>query len=311
MPELPEVTTTVMGLQKVIPGLVIKSVWTDLAKDKVSRSDFEHTIKSKKFFKDFEKNVLGAKVIKVERRAKNILIHLNNSYTILIHMKMTGHVMIGKYDYNKKGNKWSVHKDEKNLALQDPYNRFIHFVCTLSNGQHLVLCDSRKFAKVTLLETKSAHETVHLKGLGPEPLHKDFIFEDFKNILVKKSSGNIKSVLMDPKVIAGIGNIYSDEMLWLASIHPLSVPNKIPNQKIKLLYKSMQEVLTKGIDFGGDSMSDYRDVNGKRGEFQNHHNVYRRAKQMCSKRSCKGVIIRTVVGGRSAHFCDSHQEIYK
>ncbi len=318
MPELPEVTTTVNGLQKILPGLKITAVWTDLSKEKVSRPDFEHTIKSKKFFKDFKKKVVGAKVAKVERRAKNILIHLNNGYTILIHMKMTGHVMVGGYDYDKKVNKWEVHKDEKNTALLDPYNRFIHFVCTLSGSnptsprlrrtQHLVLCDSRKFAKVTLIPTETAHETVHLKGLGPEPLDKDFSFEKFEKVLLK--NGKIKSILMDPKVIAGIGNIYSDEMLWLASIHPLSNPNKIPKNKLKDLYKAMQEVLNKGIDFGGDSMSDYRDVSGKRGDFQNHHNVYRKIKEKCGKRGCKGTIVKSTIGGRSAHFCNIHQKLF-
>ncbi len=115
---------------------------------------------------------------------------------------------------------------------------------------------------------------------------------------------------MDQSVIAGIGNIYSDEMLWLAGIHPESSVTAIPLPKLKLLYKSMQEVLRKGIDFGGDSLSDYRDVDGKRGDFQNHHNVYRRTNEKCGKRGCKGVILRKVIGGRSAHFCNTHQIKY-
>ncbi|MCC6323329.1 hypothetical protein IT400_00900 [Candidatus Nomurabacteria bacterium] len=97
MPELPEVTTTVNGLQRVLPSLRISNVWTDLAKKKVSRSDFIHTIKSEKFFDNFKKITIGAKVINVERRAKNILINLNNGKTILIHLKMTGHLLFGEY----------------------------------------------------------------------------------------------------------------------------------------------------------------------------------------------------------------------
>jgi formamidopyrimidine-DNA glycosylase len=310
MPELPEVTTTVNGLQRVLPRLKITAVWTDLAKAKVSRPDFEHTIKSAKFFKNFQKVVVSTKVTSVERRAKNILIHLNNGYTILIHMKMTGHVMVGKYDYNKKGNKWHVHKDEKNDALHDPYNRFIHFVCTLSNGKHLVLCDTRKFAKVTLIKTSEMKESIHLRHHGPEPLEKSFTFEKFEEALYKKKNGKVKITLMDPTVIAGIGNIYSDEMLWLAGIHPLSTVSKIPKKLLQDLYKGMREVLNKGIDFGGDSMSDYRDVEGKRGEFQNKHNAYRKAKEKCSKRGCSGEIKRIVTGGRSAHFCPVHQKLF-
>jgi formamidopyrimidine-DNA glycosylase len=320
MPELPEVTTTVNGLQRVLPRLKITAVWTDLSKAKVSRPDFLHTIKSARFFKNFQKIVVGAKVLKVERRAKNILIHLNNGYTILIHMKMTGHVMVGKYNYNKKENKWHVHKEEKNEALHDPYNRFVHFVMTLtsprpspSKGEgeiHMVLCDSRKFAKVTLIKTEGHSETIHLKGLGPEPLEKSFSFEKFEKALYKKKNGKIKITLMDPTVIAGIGNIYSDEMLWLAGIHPLSVVSKIPKNYLKSLYAGMKKVLQSGIDFGGDSMSDYRDVDGKRGKFQNKHNAYRKNKQKCSKHGCKGMIMKIVAGGRSAHFCNMHQKLF-
>lgn len=310
MPELPEVTTTTNGLQRILPGLKITAVWTDLAKDTVSRPDFLHTIKSKKFFKNFEKTVVGTKIINVERRAKNILVNLNNNYTILMHLKMTGHIMIGQYEYNKKQNKWQVHKDEKNTALHDPYNRFIHFVFSLSNNKHMVFCDSRKFGKITLVTTKEAHESVHLKNTGPEPLDASFTFEKFKSTLLKKKNGKIKITLMDPKVIAGIGNIYSDEMLWASGINPLSLISKIPEKELRKLYKEMKIVLKKGIDFGGDSMSDYRNVDGKRGEFQNKHNAYRKNKEKCGKTGCGGTIIKTITAGRSAHFCNKHQVLY-
>ncbi len=310
MPELPEVTTTVTGLQKALPRLRITAVWTDLAKETVSRKDFEDTIKSKKFFMGFTKKILGATILKVERRAKNILIHLSTGDTMLIHMKMTGHIMIGKYAYDKKENTWSVHKDERNNNLRDPYNRFIHFVCTLSDGRQLVLCDSRKFAKVTLFPTSNSAATLHLKNLGPEPLVKEFTIPLFTKALYKKQNGKIKSVLMDPSTIAGIGNIYSDEMLWLADIHPLSVVGSIPPAQIKKLHTAMKVVLNKGIDFGGDSTSDYRDVAGKKGNFHHAHNVYRRTGNTCGKRGCRGGILRKVIGGRSAHFCDTHQILF-
>ena len=250
MPELPEVTTTTNGLQRILPGLKITAVWTDLAKDTVSRPDFLHTIKSKKFFKNFEKTVVGTKIINVERRAKNILVNLNNGYTILMHLKMTGHIMVGQYEKVKSykveskkkitTEKWVPHKDQKNKALHDPYNRFIHFVFSLSNNKHMVFCDSRKFGKITLVTTKEAHESVHLKNTGPEPLDASFTFEKFKSTLLKKKNGKIKITLMDPKVIAGIGNIYSDEMLWASGIHPLSLISKIPEKELKKLYKEMK-----------------------------------------------------------------------
>jgi formamidopyrimidine-DNA glycosylase len=309
MPELPEVTTTVKGLQKVLPGLTISAVWTDLSK-KNPIKQFRETLKSESFFKKFKKSVEGQRVLEAERRAKNILINLKNGQTILIHLKMTGHIIYGKYIFNKKENKWSPDPKERE-ALHDPYNRFVHVVFSLSNGKQFVLCDSRKFGKVTILPTATAHSSIHLKDIGPEPLEKDFKLQNFKERLILKPKGYIKTVLMDQYVVAGIGNIYSDEMLWLSSIHPESKPNKIPSKELKDLYKAMRDVLNKGIDFGGDSMSDYRDVNGERGKFQNHHNVYRKKGEKCGKRGCVGVIIRKVINGRSAHFCNKHQKLYE
>jgi formamidopyrimidine-DNA glycosylase len=309
MPELPEVTTTAKGLQKVLPGIIITDVWTDLAKKTPSRKHFEETLKSEAFYIKFKKEVSGTKVVSVERRAKNILINLSNKKTILIHLKMTGHILYGVYEHDKKKNMWAPALGQPE-ALFDPFNRFVHVVFSLSNGKYFVLCDSRKFGKVTLLSTEERDATVHLKGIGPEPLEKDFTFEKFKERILKRPTGNIKTVLMDQSIIAGIGNIYSDEMLWAASIHPQSHSNKIPTTQLKLLFNAMKEVLHKGIDFGGDSTSDYRDINGKRGRFQGEHNVYRRTKEPCGKRGCKGVILRKVINGRSAHFCDTHQKLF-
>ena len=116
---------------------------------------------------------------------------------------------------------------------------------------------------------------------------------------------------MDQEIISGIGNIYSDEMLWASSIHPEEKVSNITGAQFAKLFKEMKSVLSKGIDFGGDSMSDYRRIDGQKGEFQNHHNVYRKAKEKCGRKNCKGVIIRKVVGGRSAHFCNVHQKLSK
>ena len=308
MPELPEVTTTVNGLRVALKGLSFLDVWTDLSKEKVIKQ-FENTIKSKKFFTYLKKQIKNQKITSVERKAKNILINLSNGKTILIHLKMTGHIIVGKYVYSKKENKWLPDKNERK-ELHDPFNRFIHAVFPLSNGKAMVFCDSRKFGKITLIDTKGADDTIHLKNLGPEPLDKNFTFKKFIDRLILKPNKNIKTILMDQSIIAGIGNIYSDEMLWLSNINPESKINKIPNKNLKLLFNSMINVLNKGIDFGGDSMSDYRDTNGKRGNFQHHHNVYQKNKERCSKKSCSGVIMRKVLDGRSAHFCNSHQKLF-
>lgn len=286
MPELPEVQTTVSGLNRVVTGLVITDVWTEYNSPYYHGKD---SIKDPEYFKYFKKTIKNSKVTGVTRRAKNILIHLSNDYTILIHMKMTGHVMYG--NYNKK----------------DPFNQYIRLIFYLSNGKTMELCDTRKFAKVTLLPSKTMHETVHLKDIGPEPLEKDFTFKVFKEQIYKKPNGKIKIVLLDQTIIAGIGNIYSDESLWRAGIHPESIVNKIPERKLKGLYKAIQKTLSMGIDFGGDSMSDYRNIDGERGKFQEKHMAYRRNKQPCLKKGCGGNIVRIVVGGRGTHLCDTHQ----
>lgn len=290
MPELPEVQTTVSGLNRVLSGLVITDVWTEYNSPYFHGGD---TIKDPEYFKYFKKTIKGARILNVTRRAKNILIHLSNGHTILIHMKMTGHVMYG--NYNRK----------------DPFNRFIRFIITLSNGKTMELCDTRKFAKVTLLPTPTMHETVHLKGIGPEPLEKAFTFSVFKNQINKKETGKIKLVLMDQTVIAGIGNIYADESLWRAGIHPETLVKNVKDIRLKELYKAIQSTLKMGIDFGGDSMSDYRNIDGERGQFQEKHRAYRKTGTKCQKKDCKGTITRMVVGGRGTHYCNVHQMLAK
>lgn len=309
MPELPEVQTTVDGLQAHATGFTITSVWTDLAvKNPINQ--FKDTLKSSAFFEHFKKAVVGRKVIRVERRGKNILIHLDNKHIVLVHMKMTGHMMVGSYEYQKTKNTWIVSPTEKNEALHDPYNRFIHVVWTLQKGKtekQLVLCDSRKFAKVTLLASTDDHKK-HLGAIGPEPLNKAFTEKDFTQRLKKKMSGAIKTVLMNPEVVAGIGNIYSDELLWLAGIHPERKVRDTTAKEFKAMYEAMKAVLLKGIDFGGDSTSDYRNIMGEKGQFHGKHNVYRETKKPCKKKGCPGVIQRKMIGGRSAHFCPVHQQ---
>jgi formamidopyrimidine-DNA glycosylase len=309
MPELPEVQTTVTGLSKTIVGLTIKDVWTDYNSPFFKGSE---TIKDPAYFKHFKKETVNKKITGVSRRAKNILIHLDSKNTILIHMKMTGHIMIGRYEFDEKRQKdpWMPAADER-ASLHDPFNRHIHFAITLSNGKELVLSDVRKFAKVTLIKNKSEH----FDDLGPEPLDDDFTFDLFKERLNKRPNGKIKTVLMDQSIISGVGNIYSDEALWRAGIHPESKVGKIPDQELKQLFKGTKEVLAKGIDFGGDSTSDYRNIHGERGAFQAAHQAYRKTGEPCGAvikgKKCKGIILRKVVGGRSAHFCSAHQKLFR
>ncbi len=314
MPELPEVTTTVNGLKKVLPGLVILDVWTDLAVKNQTIKQFENTIKNDLFFKKFKKEIIGVKILKVERRAKNILIHLNNKKTILIHLKMTGHLIFGRYEKVISGKQqvvsWKPAKNERK-ELHDPYNRFIHAVFSFSKNNHLVFCDARKFGKVTIFPTEDINNKISgLDELGPEPLETKFTLDKFRERLDTKKNRKIKTILMDQSVISGIGNIYSDEMLWLSGVHPESKPGNVPLPQIKLLFKSMKEVLNKGIKLGGDSTSDYRNIDGGKGDFQGKHNAYQRKGEKCGKKRCSGVIIRKVINGRSAHFCSLHQKLF-
>lgn len=298
MPELPEVTTTVKGLNEVLPHLTITDVWSDYFVN--TKSIAQNTVKNKKFFESFKKEVVGEKFLNAERRGKNILIHLSHGKTILIHMKMTGHLLFGKYSFLNK--KWIA--QDKGL-LQDLFNQFIHFTLSLSNGKTLAFSDMRKFAKVTLFETNTSH--IDLKDLGPEPLS-DLTVTLLTTQLSKKPRGLIKSVLMDQTVVAGVGNIYSDEILWMSGVHPERRVETLSKNEIQKIFKAMIEVLQTGIELGGDSMSDYRNIYGERGGFQNSHKAYRRTKEKCLKKGCLGTIVRKVIGGRSAHFCNTHQQ---
>ncbi|MFA6295454.1 MAG: bifunctional DNA-formamidopyrimidine glycosylase/DNA-(apurinic or apyrimidinic site) lyase [Candidatus Paceibacterota bacterium] len=304
MPELPEVQTTVNGLRHHIIGLTIKDVWSSYNSSYFKGSE---TIKDLVYFKYFKKEVLGKKIISIERRAKNILINLNNNKTILVHMKMTGHLLFGIYLFksNNSNDPWEPKEPE---SLKDPKNRHVRFVITFNNGKHMALSDMRKFAKVTIIDSKTIHESNHLKDLGPEPLDKSFTFQEFNKRLDLRHLGKIKLVLMDQNIISGIGNIYADESLWHTGIHPLEKVQHIASSKRKLLFITIKKILAHGINLGGDSMSDYRNVSGEKGKFQEQHHAYQKTGLKCDKKGCKGIIKRIVVGGRGTHFCDKHQK---
>lgn len=285
MPELPEVQTTVNGLNRTVKGRRIVSVTTTY---KSAYHTGKDNIKDPKYFKSFEREIVGRKILNAERVAKNVLIHLSGGKTILVHMKMTGHLVYDRPDY--------------------PH---IRLDLTLDNKKHLVLSDIRRFAKVTLIDTDKLTESLHLSNIGPDPLDRNFTLQVFTERLLKRPKGRIKTVLMDQSLIAGIGNIYSDEILWRGDVHPLSRVGKIPKNNLEKMFKATKEVLRQGIDFGGDSMSDYRNIHGERGDFQNHHRAYRRTSKKCEKKGCKGTIERMVVGTRSAHFCNKHQKLFE
>ena len=234
MPELPEVQTTVDGVNITSKNLIITDVWTNYASPLKMH---EGTIKNPSYFSLFKKTIRGARILHATRRAKNVLIHLSlpqgktSEQTILVHMKMTGHLLYGKYKNNK--GVWSA---VDNIALADPFNRHVRLVFCLSNGNHLVLSDMRKFAKVTLIPTRNLASSPHLSTSGPEPLEKDFTEKVFEERLTLGKNKPVKTVLMDHTVVAGVGNIYSDEILWLVDTHPLTKTNTLSEKTLQKMY---------------------------------------------------------------------------
>ncbi len=303
MPELPEVETTVRGLQKTIVGQTIVEVWSrSFSVAYVNRNNH----KNKAYFAALKRELPGEKVITVTRRGKHILIHLEKEKTLVIHMKMTGHLLYGMYTLvNEKADAWPWIPVGKDTPLHDPYNRHIRAVFTLKDAKgeinHLVFCDPRKFGTIELFDNEGLRKKLGL--LGPEPLEKELTIKLFAERLGRKRSGAIKSVLLDQRVLVGVGNIYSDEALHLAHIHPEREATSLSAFEIELLYRAVQKVLRSGIDFGGDSMSDYRNIDGARGTFQGKHRVYLRQGKPCLTKDCGGTVQKKKIGARSSHFC--------
>lgn len=287
MPELPEVETIVRGLRSRILGLKIKDVWTD----------FKKILKKPKSFKEFKKSLKGKKIKNIRRRGKNILIDLSSNKVLLIHQKMTGHLLFGKWVF-KKGEWFSKIRGP---LRDDSHNRFLHFIFFLEKDKHLALSDLRKFAKIELWDKNELENSKGFKSLGPEPLRETFTFSIFKQTLGKRKRGKIKQVLMDQKIIAGIGNIYSDEILWEAKVNPFRDIKTLKEKELKKIYRAIRNILKKGIKVKGDSISDYRKVDGTKGGFGILEKVYRKEGKECER--CKSPIKRKKIGGRSAHFC--------
>ncbi|HEY4512727.1 MAG TPA: bifunctional DNA-formamidopyrimidine glycosylase/DNA-(apurinic or apyrimidinic site) lyase [Candidatus Paceibacterota bacterium] len=304
MPELPEVQITVNGLNNYLKGLKITAVWTNYNSAYHIGKD---NIKNPKYFEYFKKEIVGKKIIGARRVAKNVIITLSNGSTILIHMKMTGHLLYGNYVFEKSDKKdpW---KGVSPKALTDSFNRHIRLVFSLSNKKYLALSDVRRFAKITHIREKDIEKTTHLEKLGPEPLAENFTNEKFLSRLTLRPNMKIKQALIEQSLISGIGNIYSDELLWRADVLPTRKVKSIRPAEFKKMYKAMKTVLKAGIDFGGDSMSDYRNLLGERGCFQEKHRAYRKTGEKCSKKGCNGIILRTIIGARSTHFCNKHQK---
>lgn len=289
MPELPEVETTARYLNKNITGLKIIDIWTDWKK----------FIKEPKNFNDFLKLIKNKKVSKVWRKGKNVLINLEGNLILAIHQKMSGHLLYGKWKRAK--NIWQPISPK---TLNDPYNRFIHLIFFFDNKKMMGFCDVRKFGRILFGLKEEILNMPELKNLAPDALQ--IKFEDFKNRL-NRTRGKIKALLLNQeKIVSGIGNIYSDEILWLSKINPLKDLSSLNDKEIKDLYRFIRQILTEGIKHQGYSMRDYRTPDGAKGNYQNIRKIYERENKTCFR--CKSIIKSVKIASRTTRFCPKCQK---
>jgi formamidopyrimidine-DNA glycosylase len=290
MPELPEVETIRRDLESELIGLKFTNVdffWTGSIKGVTPPV--------------FKKSIIGKSIVAVVRRAKNLAIKLSSGQYILMHMKMTGHLLIekGNQKLDKDGG-WN----EKSGPLADPQNQYIRVVFWLNNGNMLAFSDLRKFGYIKLVTQKELYDGFGL--YGPEPFTKEFSVEYLTGVFSKKKQA-IKKVIMDQSIIAGIGNIYADEILWETKINPQLPANKLTKAQIKNIHKTTADILKTAVKLRGTSTSDYRDTKGLRGNYESQLRAYRQTGKPCQR--CHAAIIRIDLGGRGTHFCPNCQRM--
>ena len=283
MPELPEVETVKAGLQRLLPGLVISTVEHDTPKSFPNAPA------------DVEQFLVGASVVAVTRRAKVLLVELSSKYSLIVHLKMTGQLV-----FDGVGVHFGAGHPNNSLVAELP-DKSTRVTLTFTNGSKLFFNDQRKFGWMRLLPTTEILELDFFKKVGPEPLAADFTWEQFKQRMLRRKGSNVKAVLLDQTVIAGAGNIYADESLWGAKIHPLTLVKDLSDPQLKALFTALREVLQLSIDKGGSSNSTYVDAEGNKGSYMQFANVFRREGQPCIR--CGTTIIKTRVAGRGTHVC--------
>lgn len=271
MPELPEVETVVRGLRQPLIGHTIQSMWYD----------WEKSIKTPAA-PEFEARVVGRTVQGISRRAKYIVIELDHDL-LLVHLRMTGRLYVADESEEHRVDKW------------------VHVKFGLDKGKELRFSDSRKFGKVYLVENLDEE----LGNIGPEPLDDDFTVDVFKECLAGRSK-MIKPLLLDQTFIAGVGNIYADEALHKAGIHPTRRSDELSDAEIVNLHRTVRDALNAGIQHEGASINWYRKPDGTKGESQNHFYVYGQEGQLCQ--TCgERHIEKTKVAQRGTHYCPNCQ----
>ncbi len=267
MPELPEVETLVRGLRKKITGRTIQSV-------RLGKTDFMDNPA------EIERELPGTMIGAVTRHGKFFSLSLENGSSqarrLFVHLGMTGH--LGSF------------------AAAEPEARHTHLVATLSDGRELRYTDPRRFGRIALFSEEQFLSS--LAKAGAEPL--EISREAFRGLLAGRNT-RIKALLLDQHALGGIGNIYADESLWRARIHPASKAGGLDPARGEKLRQAFQRILAEAIALGGSSISDYRDAEGSPGEFQQRHRAYGRVGRPCFR--CRARIRRIIVAGRSSFFC--------
>lgn len=294
MPELPEVETIRLGLEKYLVGHKILDVKVNVAK----------------IFQGNAKDIIGAKVKEIKRVGKGLIIELDNGFDLAIHLKLTGQVI-----YRDK--KTADLKLSNKAGGQLP-NKFTHVIFTLDppageagDNAFLFYNDVRRFGWVKVIKASDLQTLPFFKEMGPEPpiakaMGGQALLEPKKfEAILSKSSSPIKVILMDQKRIGGIGNIYANDALFLAGINPRRPAKQITKNEAKKLYEAILEVLKNGLKYGGASDVDFINVLGQEGKYQNHFLAYGKKGERCSK--CGGIIEKIQLGGRGTYFCPACQ----
>lgn len=293
MPELPEVEIVRIGLNRLLPGLQIKFVTHDWPKSfPNAASDVEHFL-------------VGALVISVARRAKVLLIELDSNYSLVIHLKMTGQLVFVRGSTTHEGGERFGAGHPNASLVHDLPDKSTRVTFEFTDGSKLFFNDQRKFGWIRLLPTAEVPNIDFMKKVGPEPLDAEFIWQEFRDRLQRRKNTSIKAALLDQSVIAGVGNIYADESLWGAQIHPASLVRDVPEPKFKLLFDALQAVLRFSIEKGGSTDRNYVDAEGNKGSYLSFANVFRREGKPCPR--CGTTVVKTRVAGRGTHTCPKCQ----
>lgn len=293
MPELPEVETVRRDLVAHLLGKKIKTV-TVLNRKTVNPNP-----------EDFIKILSGSFFIDISRRGKLLIFKLKKADTyLLVHLKMTGQLIyLAKDSQVSGGHSLSSHSFEKAVGGELP-NKYTRAFITFADKSNLFFNDLRKFGYMKLVGQKELDAFI-LKNYGPEPLEAEFSLNEFLAKL-KTKRRNIKAVLLDQKLVAGLGNIYVDEVLFAAGVRPMRLASSVTKSEATKIHKEIIKILTLAIKHRGTTFSNYVDSKGKRGNFSSLLQVYGRGKEKCLK--CSSAIIKTKIAGRGTHYCENCQK---